>query len=306
MDFYFATGETPKEKQDRLELLHSSHFKISLSDTGYIARDMIMLLQNTSSYPTSFAEQTYKTVCTGNLRPEDTTLQVLIKSNALLEKPITIQNIFRGAIGLDTLPTDPLSFYPKDIADEVHSDISSLMVDIGKGSVDITTLPFILRCSTNTKSFDYRFAIKLQQPQQGEVTYLVYVQVKHSHLETITSTSYNEWLRLALKWYSDIKNVNPPAPLPKNRRTPVVQKVYSKIMVIVTNRVVPNAQDLSLDFSQEAPGHHLLIIHRDNLANFLSPTFAHRGLVSHISQPPTAVYRPTSTIFQSQMNHTNH
>eukprot|EP01132_Coremiostelium_polycephalum_P008368 gene8368-10278_t len=101
----------------------------------------------------------------------------LISTLISLKKPLYFSSVFRGAQGTESLPEDPIVFYPENISKEVETNISSNLVSSSTfGPLDFTTIKTILICTINTAKFDHRFALKT-----NKTTYMVYVQIKHSN-----------------------------------------------------------------------------------------------------------------------------
>eukprot|EP01132_Coremiostelium_polycephalum_P013116 gene13116-16002_t len=188
----------------------------------------------------------------------------LFSSYNILKREILFSNIFRGADGIDGLPKDPIIFYPQKVSCEIKSDISSHLVSHSDNNVleDFTNSPSLFKCSINTPSFDHRFTIKTKTN-----TYLVYVQVKHSSLDSSGEVSGQTLFNYAKEAYLKIKNVYPS---------------YPKILFYPTNRVINGSSSACTSFNEGFPGNFLIVFHRDNLSSFLSPIFSHRGLMDTI------------------------
>ncbi|KAF9342817.1 hypothetical protein BGX26_006799, partial [Mortierella sp. AD094] len=127
----------------------------------------------------------------------------------------------------------------------------------------------IFHCMDGTANIDYRW---IMESQQGK-SLLILLQCKHSKLDT-ANRKFNH---IDLKtWYDRIVH-----------SASNFTDLYQVVVVVVTNRLYNNPYTMSAGYRSDEYGQdgisdmpNLLLIDESCLAEYLSPTFAYRGLLS--------------------------
>ena len=177
-----------------------------------------------------------------------------------------LSDIFRGALGADTLLQRGVRLHKL----KVYTENEKFLVktsDIAKFTKfvscdDNVTREFdkgIFRCYQGCANIDHRWVLD----SAGEGKKLaIFSQIKYSECDATTTISTPAIKR----WYdtimASVKNY---------------ENEYDVILVLFTNRTCTGTIDI-----KKMP--QLLLIYPENIKNYLSPTFAHRGLVNGPSE----------------------
>ncbi|KAF9369138.1 hypothetical protein BGX21_006141 [Mortierella sp. AD011] len=127
----------------------------------------------------------------------------------------------------------------------------------------------IFHCMDGTANIDYRWIMKSQQGK----SLLILLQCKHSKLDTANRKFNHIDLKM---WYDRIIH-----------SASNFTDLYQVVVVVVTNRLYNNPYTMSAGYRSDEYGQdgisdmpNLLLIDESCLAEYLSPTFAYRGLLS--------------------------
>ena len=172
-----------------------------------------------------------------------------------------LSDIFRGALGADTLLqrkvrlhnlkvfTENKKFLVKK--DDVASFDKSVLCD---DNITRSLEKGIFRCYQGNANIDHRWI--LDSDDEGKKL-AIFSQIKYSERGVTTAIStpaIKDWYDKTMKSVNNYKNE------------------YDVVLVLFTNRKCTGKINI-----ETMP--HLLLIYPENIEKFLSPTFAHRGLV---------------------------
>lgn len=177
-----------------------------------------------------------------------------------------LSDIFRGAKGADTLLQHRVRLHKL----KVYTENEKFLVktsDIAKFTKfvscdDNVTREFdkgIFRCYQGCANIDHRWV--LDSADEGKKL-AIFSQIKYSERDattTISTPAIKRWYGTTM---ASVKNY---------------ENEYDVILVLFTNRTCTGTIDI-----EEMP--QLLLIYPENIETYLSPTFAHRGLVSGPSE----------------------
>ena len=177
-----------------------------------------------------------------------------------------LSDIFRGALGADTLLQRRVRLHKL----KVYTENEKFLVetsDIAKFTKfvscdDNVTREFdkgIFRCYQGCANIDHRWVLD----SAGEGKKLaIFSQIKYSERDattTISTPAIKRWYDTTM---ASVKNY---------------ENEYDVILVLFTNRTCTGTIDI-----EEMP--QLILIYPENIEKYLSPTFAHRGLVNGPSE----------------------
>ncbi|KAF9995626.1 hypothetical protein BGZ80_007463 [Entomortierella chlamydospora] len=208
-----------------------------------------------------------------NLATQQEALKVL-ESN--LYCPLS--QVFRGAIGHRNLLSRHVKLEELEVFEEKYkcivekTDILPIAEKIPCKNSDegwIEREKGIFHCMDGTANIDYRWIMKSQQGK----SLLILLQCKHSKLDTANRKFNHTELKT---WYDRIVH-----------SASNFTDLYQVVVVVVTNRLYNNPYTMSAGYRSDEYGQdgisdmpNLLLIDESCLAEYLSPTFAYRGLLS--------------------------
>ncbi|CAG8472137.1 18335_t:CDS:2, partial [Acaulospora morrowiae] len=172
-----------------------------------------------------------------------------------------LSDIFRGALGADTLLQRKVRLHNLKVfteskkflatTDDVASFDKSVLCDY---NVTCSLEEGIFRCYKGNANIDHRWI--LDSADNGKKL-AIFSQIKYSERGVITKMSTSDikgWYDITMKSIENYMND------------------YDVVLVLFTNRKCTGKINI-----ETMP--HLLLIYPENLEKYLSPTFAHRGLV---------------------------
>ncbi|CAG8635862.1 10024_t:CDS:2 [Funneliformis caledonium] len=177
-----------------------------------------------------------------------------------------LSDIFRGALGADTLLQRKVRLHSLKVftendkflveTDDVASFDNSVLCD---DNVTRSLEEGIFRCCQGNANIDHHWIL---DSADNEKKLAIFSQIKYSERGVTTKMStpnIKDWYDITMKSVENYKND------------------YDVILVLFTNRKCTGKINI-----ETMP--HLLLIYPKNLEKYLSPTFAHRGLVDRPSE----------------------
>ncbi|GES82061.1 hypothetical protein GLOIN_2v1805244 [Rhizophagus clarus] len=177
-----------------------------------------------------------------------------------------LSDIFRGALGADTLLQRKVRLHSLKVftenekflvkTDDVASFDKSVLCD---DNVTRSLEEGVFRCCQGNANIDHRWI--LDSADNGKKL-AIFSQIKYSERDVTTKMStpnIKDWYDITMKSVENYKND------------------YDVVLVLFTNRKCTGKINI-----ETMP--HLLLIYPKNLEKYLSPTFAHRGLVDRPSE----------------------
>ncbi|GAM25034.1 hypothetical protein SAMD00019534_082090 [Acytostelium subglobosum LB1] len=204
-------------------------------------------------------------------------ITAIILASTFDERPLTLRSAFRGGYGAIELPDSVIKLFPSTVLREVNTDLTTTKVQYvieGSDQVysgDYTQLGSVLVCQKNTYCIDHRTYF---QDKDGNGIH-TFIQCKHMSIDTKSDLLGPKVVRT---WYQNALDFS----------APIKDTV---ILVMVTNKRIHNPTKLHTSFKSHCASlglnnRYLVLLYQDNLSTFLSPTFAHRGLIScGVEQP---------------------
>ncbi|CAG8536916.1 11796_t:CDS:2, partial [Racocetra fulgida] len=177
-----------------------------------------------------------------------------------------LSDVFRGAKGDDTLLQRRVRLYKLKVFTEKENFLqrTDSIAILNKSILcdDNVTRSFdegIFRCHRGCANIDHRWVL---DSSNSEKKLAIFLQIKYSECDASTTISTS----FIKKWYettmSSVKNY---------------EAEYDVVLVLFTNRRCSGQPNFG-----KMP--HLLLICLENIESYLSPTFAHRGLVDRPSE----------------------
>ncbi|GES90818.1 hypothetical protein GLOIN_2v1805244 [Rhizophagus clarus] len=177
-----------------------------------------------------------------------------------------LSDIFRGALGADTLLQRKVRLHSFKVftenekflvkTDDIASFDKSVLCD---DNVTRSLEESVFRCCQGNANIDHRWI--LDSANNGKKL-AIFSQIKYSERDVTTKMStpnIKDWYNITMKSVENYKND------------------YDVVLVLFTNRKCTGKINI-----ETMP--HLLLIYPKNLEKYLSPTFAHRGLVDRPSE----------------------
>jgi hypothetical protein len=257
------THDSPWEWQ-KFELLYG-HYQKALIDSLINVKESKLLSIN---YRIELLESNLKKEVDNNTRlqiEDEIKIQNINLTNEM-NMNWQLSDIFRGAKGTDTLLQRRVRLHKL----KVYTENEKFLVktsDIAKFTKfvscdDNVTREFdkgVFRCYQGCANIDHRWV--LDSADEGKKL-AIFSQIKYSERDattTISTPAIKRWYDTTM---ASVKNY---------------ENEYDVILVLFTNRTCTGTIDI-----EEMP--QLLLIYPKNIENYLSPTFAHRGLVSGPSE----------------------